>query len=98
MKENTHTTALAIFFITTAVVMITGLVVTVTQQAAYAEKRTKADLKYCFNESLAESTGTGFTCAFTKKQREDAREDSFLSPSSEPTSECYKLEEKGDLP
>jgi hypothetical protein len=49
MQKNTHTTtALAIFFIATAVVLIGGLVVTaVTQQAAFAQPTNPKKVTIC---------------------------------------------------
>jgi predicted cobalt transporter CbtA len=49
-RTNANSTALAIFFIATAVVLIGGLVVTaVTQQAAFAQPTNPKKVTYCHN-------------------------------------------------
>jgi hypothetical protein len=48
MEKNTHTTALAIFFVATAIMLIVGLVVTaVTQQAAFAQPTNPKKVTIC---------------------------------------------------
>jgi hypothetical protein len=94
MKEEANNASIAIIALGLAVSILSSSQLIITPADAKQNPREK--LKYCFDQSLPESPGlTGRTCTRTQPQCEEARERSFLSPHDEPTSECYKLEEKG---
>jgi hypothetical protein len=46
-KTDVNTTAMAIFFVASAVVLVGGLMVAVTQQAAFADPGGQPNVTYC---------------------------------------------------
>jgi hypothetical protein len=68
MQKTNLNTTLAIFFVATAVVLIGGLLVTVTQQAAFAQPTNPKKVTICHNEEKEQTIGAPGVAAHVRNQ------------------------------